>query len=127
MGKKKILIVDDEINCLRMFHIILEQEGYKIAEATNGIEAIEKTQKENFDLILLDLKMPDMDGYEVCRALKVGKKTSSVPIIILTGSTKVTEMDKSFSSGANAYMDKSTSPVKVIAKVKEMIEKSKEE
>ena len=81
MKKTKILIIDDEPGLIKMVRIRLEANGYEVVSARNGEEGIEKVKSEIPDLIILDIMMPKMDGYEVCNALKSDKRYSMIPII----------------------------------------------
>ena len=94
---KKILIVDDDPDLVEAVSIILESKGYTVAAAYGGVEGLEKAKTEKPDLIVLDVMMPDKDGYEVCRELKADEKYRSIPILLLTAvvskisSTKYTQ------------------------------------
>ncbi len=83
-SKKKILIVDDETELVKAIRIRLEQAGYETLVAYDGLEGLEKAKKENPDLILLDIMMPDIDGFEVLRRLKENSKTKYTPVIMVT-------------------------------------------
>ncbi len=84
-GKKKIIIVDDDENLRKMIKIRLELKNYSVLEADSGESALELINNEKPDLILLDIAMPDMDGYEVCKLLKDNEDTKNIPIVFLTG------------------------------------------
>ena len=100
---EKILIVDDENDIAELISDILEDEGYDTVIANNGIDAIEKIEKDNFDLILLDIMMPDISGTEVCA--KIRNQTSS-PIIFVTAKTNLTSKLVGFEVGADDYITK---------------------
>lgn len=116
---KKILIVDDDISVLNMIEILLRKENFKeIYKATGGLEAVKFCEKMKFDIVLLDINMPDMDGYEVCRKIR---SISMVPIIFLSG--KEDESDKliSFAMGGDDYITKPFSTKELIARVKAIL------
>ena len=92
MDKKKVLIIDDEQDMVKVVKTRLEASGYETASAKDGLEGLEKADKENPDLILLDIKMAQMDGYTTLCKLKHEKKTESIPVIILTGYEKMKDM-----------------------------------
>lgn len=81
---KKILIIDDELDMVKVVTIRFEASGYEVISASNGQEGIDKSKRFKVDLILLDIIMPNMDGYEVCRKLKTDPKTKNIPIVIFT-------------------------------------------
>lgn len=83
--QRKILVVDDEMEIVSTLKILLESDNYKVVEAYTGDGAIRKARSEAPDLILLDLMLPDMTGYEICNNLREDPMTSSIPIIMLTG------------------------------------------
>ena len=85
MPKKRILVVDDEVELVKAIQIRLEQADYEVIVAYDGQEALEKARKEKPDLIVLDLMLPKIDGYKVCRMLKFDDKYKQIPIIMLTG------------------------------------------
>lgn len=118
---KKILIVDDEKDLVEILTFRLEAAGYDVVSAQNGQEGLEKAKSEKPDLVLLDVMMPKMDGYQVCRALKLDGKYKKVPIIILTA--KVEEGDKRTGEtvGADGYITKPFDSGELLAKIKELI------
>jgi CheY-like chemotaxis protein len=85
MGKNKILIVDDEPDFVNLLRVRLEANGYEVIDASNGEEGFKKAEAENPDIILLDIIMPDMNGYQICEQLKQEEKTRNIPIILITG------------------------------------------
>ena len=104
--KEKILVVDDEPAMAEMIRIHLERKRYHVFSALHGEEAISKAQVQNPDLILLDVMMPDINGYEVCRRLKENISTSLIPIIILTGRGEIEDRIAGFQVGADDYLVK---------------------
>ncbi|WP_365670044.1 response regulator [Okeania sp. SIO3I5] len=96
MIANNILIVDDKIPNLRVLTTILKGENYQVRKATDGESAIEAVQIEPPDLILLDIQMPGMDGYEVCRSLKLDRETQNIPIIFITALSEVFDQVKAF-------------------------------
>ena len=83
-GNKKILAVDDDPGILKAISMILEPEGYGLVTAANGAEALEKAASESPDLILLDVMMPEMDGFAACAKLKSSPETQAIPVVLLT-------------------------------------------
>ena len=115
--KKLLLLVDDDSENIQVVHSILK-DRYKIRVAMDGFKALELAKTKPFpDLILLDVIMPHMDGYEVCRRLKADPRTHEIPIIFLTGKTEVADETRGFEVGAVDYIHKPFSPPIVTARV----------
>lgn len=120
MGKK-ILIIEDEVELVEMIKMRLEASGYDVISAYDGEDGLDKARKQGPDLILLDLMLPKMDGYQVCSALKKDKNYSSIPIIMLTARAQKSEMKLGMDLGANAYITKPFEPPMLMASIKELI------
>jgi len=118
MSKKRILVVDDEVDLVETVRFSLELEGYDVLVAYNGEEALNQARKENPDLILLDLMLPKLDGYKVCRLLKFDERYKHIPILMLTA--KIQEKDKAtgMETGANEYITKPFEMDELMKKVK---------
>ena len=117
----KILVVDDEARIRRLLKMYLERENYKIDEAENGDEAIDKALGNDYDLILLDLMMPGTDGIEVCRQVRDKKAT---PIIMLTAKGEEANRVQGFEVGTDDYIVKPFSPREVVLRVKALLRRS---
>ena len=117
-SKFNILIVDDIIKNIQVIGSVLRNEGYKLEFATNGKKALSWTEKKNFDLILLDIMMPEMDGFDVCKQLKKDAKRKDIPIIFLTAKTDTENIVKGFELGAVDYITKPFNSPELIARVK---------
>jgi len=120
--KKKIVVADDEPFILSALQDTLS-DTYSVFSASNGKEAIEQVSKVHPNLIILDVMMPEMDGLEACKNLKREKATSGIPVILLTAKGQITDIEKGFKSGADAYVVKPFSPARLIEKVEEIFEK----
>ena len=125
--KQRILVAEDDTNIRHVLKIQLEGAGYEVVAAEDGIKALEEVSRQVPDLILLDIMMPKMDGYEVCRYLKADFRTSKVPIIMLTA--RSTENDKvdGLEIGANDYLTKPYSSKELLARVKGLLQWSSSE
>jgi len=123
--RSKILIVDDEIDTLLPLKRSLEVEDYIVVGASNGKEALIKARTEIPDLILLDLMMPEMDGYEVCAKLKKDELTKNIPVIILTAKDTVREKVKGLDIGADDYVTKPFHLNELKARIKGVLRRSK--
>ena len=101
--KRKILVVDDEVDTLNLTKIVLENEGYEVQTALNHTQAFEKVQKEVPDMILLDIILPGIDGFEICRKLRNSLKIKSVPIIMFSASINEQILKQTQDAGANGF------------------------
>lgn len=117
-----VLVVDDTPKNIQVLGTILREEGFNINVATNGKEAIETANKVNPDIILLDIMMPEMDGFEACKLLKQNEKTAHIPIIFLTAKTEAEDILKGFELGANDYVTKPFNSAELLARVKTHLE-----
>jgi two-component system alkaline phosphatase synthesis response regulator PhoP len=122
-GKKKILVVEDEPDIAESLQLRLDMAGYAIVTAVDGQEAIVKAKAESPDLVLLDLMIPKMDGYEVCRVLRSAEVTKTTPILILTALQMVGDVDKAFEAGANDYLSKPFTNERLLAKIEKLLPK----
>ena len=114
---KKILIVDDSLT-VRMYHRqILDKEGYECDEAENGMEAIEKAQKNEYDLFVVDINMPVLDGYSFVKRLREGEGNMA-PVIMVSTESEEMDMDLAYESGASMYLIKPARPDDLILNVK---------
>jgi pilus assembly protein CpaE len=118
---QKILIIDDDLDTLRLVGLMLQRQGYQISAATNGQQGLEKAFEEDPDLILLDVMMPDMDGYEVTRRLRSNPSTLETPILMFTAKTQLDDKVIGFEVGANDYLTKPTHPSELQARVKTLL------
>lgn len=114
----KILVVDDIKKNIQVLGNVLGKEGYAVSYATEGSKAIEMTLNETFSLILLDVMMPEMDGFEVCRQLKDNEQTRDIPILFLTARSEQEDILHGFQQGAVDYLTKPFNTAELLARVK---------
>jgi CheY-like chemotaxis protein len=119
--KGNILIVDDLLENLRFLAKILTKEGYKVRCVTNGTMALRTVRNHPPDALLLDIKMPDMDGYQVCEAIKSDEKTSEIPIIFLSALDQVFDKVKAFKVGGVDYISKPFDPEEVLVRLETQV------
>jgi DNA-binding response OmpR family regulator len=119
---KRILVVDDDENILSLERTILEQKGFAVTTAAGGAEALEILGKEDFDLVLLDVMMPEIDGFTVCRRIKEEPRTKEVPVIFLTAKGGGEALAEGFESGAIMYINKPFTANKLLTIVNTMLE-----
>jgi two-component system alkaline phosphatase synthesis response regulator PhoP len=123
MERKKILVVDDEVDLVRTIQFSLEAEGYKVLVSYNGEDALNQSRKENPDLILLDLMLPKLDGYKVCRLLKFDEQYKHIPILMLTAKTQQKDRLLGMETGADEYITKPFDIEELMEKVKAYLNK----
>jgi len=123
MSSKKILVVDDEVDLVETVRFPLEIEGYHVLVAYDGEDALSQARKENPDLILLDLMLPKLDGYKVCRLLKFDERYKHIPILMLTAKTQEKDKVIGMETGANEYITKPFDIDSLLKMVKEYLGK----
>lgn len=119
--KKKILIVDDEPDIVTMARMRLEAGGYAVISASDGNSGYSKAKSENPDLIILDVMLPGMDGYKVCRLLKFDQKYKRIPVIMLTAKGGKEDQELSRQVGADLFLNKPPELKELLAKVNELL------
>ncbi|MDM8550918.1 diguanylate cyclase [Desulfobacterales bacterium HSG2] len=121
----RILIVDDVSKNIQVVASILKDDGYQMTFAQNGKVALDKIHSHNFDLILLDVMMPGMDGFEVCRRLKQEPSTKDIPVVFLTAKTDTESLVRGFEAGGTDYVTKPFNGVELLARVRTRLELSR--
>jgi two-component system phosphate regulon response regulator PhoB len=127
MAKELILVVDDEEDLLELIGYNLSKEGYRVASATSGEEAMKKAKAELPGLIVLDLLLPNVDGLEVCRSLKSDPKTQHIPIVMLTAKAEEIDIVTGLEVGADDYVSKPFSPRVLLARIKAVLRRKAKE
>ena len=123
MSPKKILVVDDEVDLVETVRFPLEMEGYDVLVSYNGEDALNQARKENPDLIILDLMLPKLDGYKVCRLLKFDERYKHIPILMLTAKTQEKDKILGKETGADEYITKPFEMDDLMEKVKAYLNK----
>jgi pilus assembly protein CpaE len=118
---EKILIIDDDVDTLKLVGLMLQKQSYQIVAANNGLQGLEQAETENPDLILLDVMMPGMDGYEVAKRLRANPLTANTPILMFTAKTQLDDKVTGFEAGADDYLTKPTHPSELNAHVKALL------
>jgi DNA-binding response OmpR family regulator len=123
MGQKRILVVDDEADLVETIRFPLEMEGFNVLVSYNGEDALNQARKESPDLILLDLMLPKLDGYKVCRLLKFDERYKHIPILMLTAKTQEKDKLLGKETGADEYITKPFDIDELMKKVKAYLNK----
>jgi pilus assembly protein CpaE len=121
---EKILIIDDDVDTLRLVGLMLQRQGYQIIAANNGEQGLAHAEADIPDLILLDVMMPQMDGYEVARRLRGNPDTANIPILMFTAKSQLDDKVTGFEAGADDYLTKPTHPTELQAHVKALLSRS---
>ena len=119
---KKILAVDDEKHIVRLVQVNLERAGYEVVTASDGKEALQKVEDENPDLVVLDVMMPYMDGFEVLQNLRRNPSTRDIPVIMLTAKAQDADVFKGWQSGVDCYLTKPFNPMELLSFVKRIFD-----
>ncbi len=122
----KILVCDDERHIVRLIQVNLERQGYTVVTAYDGKEGLEKTLSEKPDLVVLDVMMPYMDGFEVLKNLRREPETESIPVIMLTAKAQDKDVFEGYSYGADMYLTKPFNPIELISFVKRILDGNKD-
>src|SRR4030067_2165257 len=117
----KILVVDDDPDTVKFINIMLSRVGYHCVSAPSGMEALERVQVEHPDLIILDVMMPGMDGYEVSRNLRRNPKTATTPILMFTAKTTIEDKLSGYDAGVNLYLTKPIHPIDLQANIRNLL------
>lgn len=121
MRKKHILIVEDELTLLKLESILLKVKGYDVTTAATGSDALDRLSREMFDLVLLDIMLPDIDGFEVCRRIRSDGRTAAIPVVMLTAKNNEDDRAQGMASGANAYITKPFRSAGVIEQIEGLL------
>lgn len=121
---EKILVVDDDLDSLKLIGLMLQRNGYEVIAANTGNQALSRAETEQPDLVILDLMMPDMDGFEVCRRMRRNDTTKLIPIIMFTAKILIDDKVAGFEAGADDYLTKPTHPAELASRVRAILLRS---
>jgi len=123
MKHKKILIADDNENIREALTYLLEDAGYTVSLAKDGAEALRKVREVSPDILFLDIMMPEINGYDVCRAIKNDPDLKNIYVIMLTAKGQADEQERGKAVGADEYVVKPFSPMEILSKIKNILNK----
>ncbi len=118
---ERILVVDDDVETLKLIGLMLQRRGYEICAAQSGVEALEKAKSEEPDLVILDVMMPQMDGNETCRRLRADPETSHLPILMFTAKGLASDRVKGLEAGADDFLTKPVHPAELASRVEALL------
>lgn len=122
---EKLLIVDDDLETLRLISLMLQRQGYQVVTANDGRQALSQAQSELPDLIILDVMMPDVDGFEVAKRLRAAPETASIPILMFTAKSQVEDKVSGYEAGADDYLTKPIHPAELSARLKALLARTR--
>jgi len=123
MEQRRILIVEDEESLLKLESILLVTRGYKVTGVTDGLSALKEIENDIPDLVLLDIMMPGIDGFEVCRRIKENSTTRSIPVVMLTAKKSIADQARGAEVGADAYLTKPFKSGRIIEVIEGLLRK----
>jgi DNA-binding response OmpR family regulator len=118
---QKILVIDDDVELVELLRFNFKQAGFSIGTAFNGMDGLKKARSIHPDIIVIDLMMPELDGFVVCEMIRRNERTASIPIIMLTAFSSEFGRITGLESGATEYMTKPFSPKALVARVQELL------
>jgi DNA-binding response OmpR family regulator len=121
VNPKKILIIDDDAFIRRPLEFILREEGFQPTTAVSGEDGLSKLERDRPDLIFLDVMMPGLDGFAVCRQVKADPRFTAIPVILLTAKGQESDRDRGLAAGATEFMNKPYSPSELLRRVREIL------
>ena len=120
---KKILVIEDDPSSLRLTQYTLKQQGYEVITAPNGLEGLRKAQSEEPDLVILDIMLPGIDGFEICHHLRAEAQTTQLPILMLSAKAQEVDKDIGLKVGADDYITKPALPSEIVSAVESLLER----
>src|SRR4051812_14036525 len=127
MAKRHLLLIDSDAKSLRVMEVSLKKAGFSVTTAVNGLDALEKIEINQPELVISDTKMPEMDGFELCKKLKENQKTTAIPFIFLTGQKSIEYKIKGLELGVEDYLTKPIYIKEIVTRIKILLEKKAKE
>lgn len=122
---KKILVIEDDPASLRLMQYILEHNGYDVLTAINGLDGLKKAQSEEPDLVILDIMLPGIDGFDICYNLRAEPQTAKLPILMLSAKAREVDRDTGLKVGADYYITKPVDPANILSSVESLLRREK--
>jgi two-component system, OmpR family, alkaline phosphatase synthesis response regulator PhoP len=124
--EKKILVIEDDPATSRLVDYSLRHEGYQVISASNGLEGLRKAISESPDLVILDVMLPGMDGFEICHRLRSEPATAQLPILMFSAKAQEIDKDTGIKVGADEYLTKPAAPSEIVSRVEKLLAKKKQ-
>jgi two-component system, OmpR family, alkaline phosphatase synthesis response regulator PhoP len=125
VDRKRILVVDDEIYIVHILEFTLTMEGYEVLTAADGEEALRRLEQDRPDLVVLDIMMPKVDGYEVLRRIRADEESRHLPVILLSAKGRPIDRETGLEIGADDYIVKPFSPRRLLEKIQDLLERAR--
>jgi two-component system alkaline phosphatase synthesis response regulator PhoP len=125
VDRKRILVVDDEIYIVHILEFTLTMEGYEVLTAADGEEALRRLEQDRPDLVVLDIMMPKVDGYEVLRRIRADEEFRQLPVILLSAKGRPVDRETGLEIGADDYIVKPFSPRRLLEKIQDLLERAR--
>jgi two-component system alkaline phosphatase synthesis response regulator PhoP len=125
VDRKRILVVDDEIYIVHILEFTLTMEGYEVLTAADGEEALRRLEQDRPDLVVLDIMMPKVDGYEVLRRIRADEEFRQLPVILLSAKGRPIDRETGLEIGADDYIVKPFSPRRLLEKIQDLLERAR--
>jgi two-component system alkaline phosphatase synthesis response regulator PhoP len=125
--EKKILVIEDDPATSRLVDYSLRHEGYQVITASNGLEGVRKARSESPDLVILDVMLPGMDGFEICHRLRSEPTTAKLPILMFSAKAQEIDRDTGIKVGADDYLTKPSAPAEIVSRVAKLLAKKNKE
>jgi DNA-binding response OmpR family regulator len=125
--EKKILVIEDDPATSRLVDYSLRHEGYQVIMASNGLEGVRKARTESPDLVILDVMLPGMDGFEICHRLRSEPATAKLPILMFSAKAQEIDRDTGIKVGADDYLTKPAAPAEIVSRVAKLLVKKNKE
>lgn len=125
MERKRILVADDEIYIVHILEFTLTMEGYEVLTAADGEEALRRVEQDRPDLVVLDIMMPKMDGYEVLRRIRADDEQRQTPVILLSAKGRPIDRETGLDTGADDYIVKPFSPRRLLEKIQDLLDRER--
>ena len=119
--KKNILLIEDEDNLVELLKVNFMAGGFRVSSASDGAAGLKKTVEELPDAVILDVRLPTMNGWKVCRRLKENPKTGSIPVVILTAASQKSDAEEAKASGCDLYLTKPFDPIELVKNIKRIL------
>jgi two-component system alkaline phosphatase synthesis response regulator PhoP len=123
--EKKILVIEDDPATSRLVDYSLRHEGYQVITASNGLEGVRKALSESPDLVILDVMLPGMDGFEICHRLRSEPTTAHLPILMFSAKAQEIDKETGIKVGADDYLTKPAAPAEIVSRVEKLLAKKK--
>jgi|Deesub1362A_J573_1020465.scaffolds.fasta_scaffold05959_2 CheY-like chemotaxis protein len=124
---KRVLVIEDDENNRRLITLILEKHGYRVFMAETGIKGMEMAKKERPDFIILDIQLPDIDGFELIKQIRQSDKLKHIPVIAMTSYAMAGDRERILSAGFNGYIEKPIDPFTIMDEIKTILEEKRDE